>query len=148
MSSHLSFSTFVTSTRDELEEALSEEFEKGVRVRYLDLPMMDTVVEPSAKSRPVCLQDYRTAFCINCGANDDVGKLLSSLGEEAKQFVRLVFIDSNRPIHHSLNDDNDNSCVLLHDPDCGDVPLDCIPVSDAAVDENTGILCMLTVAQV
>jgi hypothetical protein len=101
----------------------------------------------SAKPRSMCLQDYRTAFCINCGANTDVGRLLSSLGAEAKQFVRLVFIDSNRPIHHSLNDDNDNSCVLLHDPDCGDVPLDCIPVSDAAVDENTGALSMLTVFQ-
>jgi hypothetical protein len=84
------------------------------------------------------LQDYRTAFCINCGASCDVGKLLGSLDDEAKQFVRLVFIDSNRPIHHSLNDDSDNSCVLLHDPDSGDIPLDCIPVSDAAVDENSG----------
>ena len=84
------------------------------------------------------LQDFRTAFCINCGANSDVSQLLP--GDEAKQFVRLVFIDSNRPIHHSLNDDGDNNCVLLHDPDCGDVPLQEIPVSDAAVDENTGAL--------
>jgi hypothetical protein len=100
---------------------------------------------PPGKDRSVCLQDYRTAFCINCGANTDVSRLKSSLGADAKQFVRLVFIDSNRPIHHSLNDDNDNSLVLLHDPDCGDVPLNCIPVSDAAVDENTGALSMLTV---
>ena len=37
MSSHLSFSTFVTSTRDELKRALAEEFGKGVRVCCLEL---------------------------------------------------------------------------------------------------------------
>lgn len=58
-----------------------------------------------------------------------------------------MFIDSNRPIHHSLNDDSDSSCVLLHDPDSGDVSLDSIPVSDVCVDENTGAHSKLTILQ-
>lgn len=147
MSSHLSFSTFITSTREELKSALSEEFEKGVRVCCLPAVFgrVCVVTEPSGKPRSAFLQDFRTAFCINCGANSDVGELVP---EEAKEFVRLVFIDSNRPIHHSLNDDNDSSCVLLHDPDCGDVPLQDIPVSDAAVDENTGMPSMAALFQV
>jgi hypothetical protein len=93
---------------------------------------------PQPLDQWLAIQDYRTAFLINCGANTDVRKLLDNLGDSARRFVRLVFIDSHRPIHHSLNNDDDNSCVLLHDPDCGDVPLESIPLSSASVDENTG----------
>lgn len=75
------------------------------------------------------MQDYRTAFCINCGANEDVHDIMESVGPMAQQFVRFVIVDSHRPIHHSLNDGEDHSCVLLHDPDCGDAPLKSIPAA-------------------
>lgn len=85
------------------------------------------------------MQDYRTAFCINCGANEDVRDIMQSLGPTAQQFVRLVFIDSHRPIHHSLHNEDDHSCVLLHDPDCGDSPLESIPSGAASLQPGSGV---------
>jgi hypothetical protein len=85
-------------------------------------------------SSELALQDYRTAFCINCGGTVDVGELTGCLPPSARNNVRLVFIDSHRPIHHSFNDERDQNCVLLHDPDSGDVPVDSIPVGDSALD--------------
>jgi hypothetical protein len=79
------------------------------------------------------VQDFRTAFFINCGATVDIGELVASMGASARDNVRLVFIDSHRPIHHSLNDDQDQSHVLLHNPDGGDIPLDSIPLADSAL---------------
>lgn len=84
----------------------------------------------------VAVQDFRTAFCINCGATVDIGELVGSMGASARENVRLVFIDSHRPIHHSLNDDQDQNHVLLHNPDGGDIPLDSIPLADSALREG------------
>lgn len=91
----------------------------------------------------ILLQDFRTAFCINCGANEDVQGIMESLGPNAQQFVRLVFIDSHRPIHHSLHNEDDHNCVLLHDPDCGDSPLDSIPFAVSTMANGTGALMNL-----
>lgn len=85
-------------------------------------------------------QDYRTAFCINCGATQSTEELLEPLDTSARECVRLVFVDSHRPVHHSLNNEQDQACVLLHDPDGGDVPVDAIPLADAAFDvEHDGV---------
>lgn len=86
-----------------------------------------------------CMQDYRTAFCINCGSNENVHDIMESVGPMAQQFVRLVIIDSHRPIHHSLHDEEDHSCVMLHDPDCGDSPLESIPKAAASLELGIGV---------
>ena len=83
--------------------------------------------------------DFRTAFCINCGATLDVAKLVGSMGAAARENVRLVFFDSHRPVHHSLNDENDQNHVLFHNPDGGDVPMEAIPPADDAAGAESAL---------
>jgi hypothetical protein len=86
---------------------------------------------------PHCVQDYRTAFCLNCGGSTDVKVIMNALTPSARDNVRFAFIDSHRPIHHSFNDDNDTNYVIFHDPDGGDVPVNVIPRADVAFEQST-----------
>ena len=62
----------------------------------------------------------------------DVAEIRGALTASARENVRFVFIDSHRPIHHSFNDDADQTFVVFHDSDGGDVPADAIPRAAAA----------------
>ena len=84
----------------------------------------------------VGMQDYRTAFCINCGGATDTSELTDGLTASAKENIRIVVLDSHRPIHHSFNNEDDQNFVLLHNPQAGDVALDNIPLADAALSER------------
>lgn len=66
------------------------------------------------------LQDFQTLFLINCGATEDVAKLL--LLEES---VRIIVVDSHRPFHHNFNNPQDINILALCNPadgTCDDVP--------------------------
>ena len=91
---------------------------------------------------PLAMQDYRTAFFINCGAMTDVAELGISMDAAVRGNIRFVIIDSHRPIHHCFNDDNDQDNILLHAPDWGDVPLDAVPAADSTA-QDTGVLLVL-----
>lgn len=149
MASQISFSTYLIGYRRDLTACLKQEFGTDVMVRCSSVQLLCCRALVSlflwdgtwrnVYMMPVTMQDYRTAFCINCGANEDVHDVMDSLGPAAQQFVRLVFIDSHRPIHHSLHNDDNHSCVLLHDPDCGDSPLESIPSAIASLEIGTGV---------
>ncbi len=59
------------------------------------------------------MQDFQTLVLINCGATEDLYELL-----DLRPAVRVVVIDSHRPIHHSLNSRNTQVAVLV-DPEDG-----------------------------
>ena len=66
------------------------------------------------------LQDLQTLILINCGATEDVAKLLG-----LQESVRVIVIDSHRPFHHNLNDPNDRAILAFCNPSdgsCDDVP--------------------------
>ena len=56
------------------------------------------------------LQDVRTAILINCGAAEDVRSLLGLLD---RPNVRVVIVDSHRPICHLNNVDSPEDCVAV-----------------------------------
>ena len=66
------------------------------------------------------LQDLQTLILVNCGATEDVAKLL-----DLQESVRVIVIDSHRPFHHNLNDP-DNITILAFcnpaDGTCDNVP--------------------------
>lgn len=68
----------------------------------------------------LALQDLQTLILINCGATEDVAKLL-----DLQENVRVIVIDSHRPFHHNLNDP-DNKIILAFcnpaDGTCDNVP--------------------------
>jgi len=55
---------------------------------------------PSPCLTHMSLQDLKTVFMINCGATDDVRRLC-----ELSDNVRVVIIDSHRPVWHGYNID-------------------------------------------
>ena len=55
-------------------------------------------------------QDVRTAILINCGAAEDVRSLLGLLD---RPNVRVVIVDSHRPICHLNNVDSPEDCVAV-----------------------------------
>ncbi|DBB00209.1 hypothetical protein WJX77_012186 [Trebouxia sp. C0004] len=65
-------------------------------------------------------QDLQTLILVNCGATEDVAKLL-----DLQESVRVIVIDSHRPFHHNLNDP-DNITILAFcnpaDGTCDNVP--------------------------
>ena len=66
------------------------------------------------------LQELQTLILINCGATEDVAKLL-----DLTPYIRVIVIDSHRPFHHNLNDDTDKTCMAFCNPadgTCDDVP--------------------------
>ena len=70
------------------------------------------------------LQAMRTAVLINCGAAEDVRQLLEL---EQRPYVRVVIVDSHRPICHTANleDPADSVHVLLDEGEGsakGDIP--------------------------
>lgn len=65
-------------------------------------------------------EDLQTLILINCGATEDVAKLLG-----LQESVRVIVIDSHRPFHHNLNDPNDRAILAFCNPSdgsCDDVP--------------------------
>lgn len=71
------------------------------------------------KAATMTLQDLQTLILVNCGATEDVAKLL-----DLQESVRVVVIDSHRPFHHNLNDDNINILAFCNPADgtCDNVP--------------------------
>lgn len=69
----------------------------------------------------VCLlQELRTLILINCGATEDVAKLL-----ELDTTVRIIVIDNHRPFHHNFNDPNNLDVLAFCNPEdgtCSGVP--------------------------
>ncbi|KAL3155459.1 hypothetical protein ABBQ38_011015 [Trebouxia sp. C0009 RCD-2024] len=65
------------------------------------------------------LQELQTLILINCGATEDVAKLLDITSN-----IRVIVIDSHRPFHHNLNDENTNFMAFCNPADgtCDDVP--------------------------
>lgn len=87
------------------------------------------------RCRPCVVQEqYRTIILINCGAMEDIRALL-----ELPPNVRVVVIDSHRPIHHSYNTDNTDA-VLLHDPLDG-TGFDEIPEDAGISDSGAFVTC-------
>ena len=76
-------------------------------------------------------------FCINCGGTACVTELLAPLSDSVRECLRLVIIDSHRPIHHSLNDPDNSRTVILHDPEFDIDPED-IPVAEAVIEAEEG----------
>eukprot|EP00798_Chlamydomonas_sp_ICE-L_P015744 gene15744-21865_t len=71
----------------------------------------DEVRETCEKEMFHAAEDLKTVVMINCGATEDV-RSICSLHEN----VRLIIIDSHRPIWHGYNDENDLTIVILdHD---------------------------------
>jgi len=76
----------------------------------------------SAVTKPttMILQDLQTLILVNCGATEDVAKLL-----DLQESVRVIVIDSHRPFHHNLNDrENINILAFCNPADgtCDNVP--------------------------
>ena len=65
------------------------------------------------------LQELQTLILINCGATEDIAKLLDITSN-----IRVIVIDSHRPFHHNLNDGNTNFMAFCNPADgtCDDVP--------------------------
>lgn len=75
------------------------------------------------------LQDLKTVVLINCGATEDVRELC-----ELPEAVRVIIIDSHRPIWHGHNDDLDMNTLVLVDGD-DPVPKSKVPTYDAEWEE-------------
>jgi CDC45-like protein len=73
--------------------------------------------------------DYYTVLLINCGACEDISALLNM-----RENVRVVVIDSHRPVHHSFNS-SDMQQLLLQDPRDG-TELDLIPEAGRSDDDG------------
>ena len=69
------------------------------------------------------LQELRTIFLINCGATEDVRAICQFPPDN--DCIRLVIIDSHRPVNHVYNDDNSATLVLLERDD--PVPKEDVP---------------------
>ena len=66
-------------------------------------------------------QDLQTLILINCGATEDVARLLD-LREDS---IRVIVIDSHRPFHHNLNDPGNKNILAFCNPadgTCDNVP--------------------------
>ena len=66
------------------------------------------------------VQDLQTLILINCGATEDVARLL-----DLRDSVRVIVIDSHRPFHHNLNDLHNKTILAFCNPadrTCDDVP--------------------------
>ena len=66
------------------------------------------------------LQELQTLILINCGATEDIAKLL-----DLTPYIRVIVIDSHRPFHHNLNDDTNRTFMAFcnrADGTCDDVP--------------------------
>jgi len=86
---------------------------------------VETVIESSTWTTPILprcpaltsLQELKTIFLINCGATEDV-RLKCDLANEN---IRIVIIDSHRPIWHGHKEDSDvggrNTLVFLDEDD-------------------------------
>ena len=65
-------------------------------------------------------QDLQTLILINCGATEDVARLL-----DLQENVRVIVIDSHRPFHHNFNDPNNVTFLAFCNPadgTCDNVP--------------------------
>jgi hypothetical protein len=71
------------------------------------------------------MQAMRTAILINCGAAEDVRQLLEL---DRRPNVRIVIIDSHRPICHTANlEDPTDAVTVLLDESEGRAKLDIPP---------------------
>ena len=57
-----------------------------------------------------CTQELRTIFLVNCGATEDVRKLCDL---EDNLNIRIIVIDSHRPIWHGHKNEADHTLVFL-----------------------------------
>lgn len=68
----------------------------------------------------LALQDLQSLILINCGATEDVAKLL-----DLQENVKVIVIDSHRPFHHNLNDPDNKTILAFCNPadgTCDNVP--------------------------
>lgn len=75
------------------------------------------------------LQNFRTVFFINCGAQED---LLNLFSPAQLELLRVVIIDSHRPIHY--NNFWHRNIWIFHDPADGDVSPEDMPQPDGLSD--------------
>ncbi len=77
----------------------------------------------------VMLQNFRTIFFINCGAQED---LFTFFSPSQHDLLRLVVIDSHRPIHY--NNFWHANIWIFHDPADGPVTREHMPEADGMSD--------------
>lgn len=68
-------------------------------------------------------QDLQTLILVNCGATEDVAKLL-----DLQESVRVIVIDTHRPFHHNLNDPDNRTILAFCNP--ADGTCDNVPIPD------------------
>ena len=73
----------------------------------------------STKRTVLDLQELQTLILINCGATEDLSEFLG-----LSTNIKIIVIDSHRPIHHNLNGEDNHLLVFCNPADgtCDDVP--------------------------
>lgn len=72
----------------------------------------------------MCVQELKNVVLINCGATEDVRELC-----QLPETVRIIIIDSHRPVWHGHNDNEDDKTLVLLDQD-DPVKKEVMPVYD------------------
>ena len=106
---------------------------------FLVLAVLDLVI-PRLTHESCTLQNFRTVFFINCAAQED---LLNLFSPAQLELLRVVIIDSHRPIHY--NNFWHRNIWIFHDPADGDVIPEEMPKPDGLSDcEDEGELSLAT----